>query len=229
MAIKHDRHVVACSYWQPRGATGKKSIHCAGHIHCLVMEMDMYYWMDWMDYVARNFGATSIAPKFFRSPQHQYGKFPSTTPKAPHANAMSSFENRNILLTFLAGWITYFSFLTNCSDDFADTFATFCHFVRLFGLFGHFEIFGVVVPTHLRTASGTISMQPSICIEYALKISAQSSNCAGRALKISTQRQICAGHVVFKSAYFFQSGLEGGGGDFLIPGAAGLRHASNII
>ena len=66
------------------------------------------------DPLRQNFGTMAIAPKIFRSAQHQYRKFPSTMPNAvsdSHTDVLNSFENQNILLTFFAGWITFWPLL----------------------------------------------------------------------------------------------------------------------
>ena len=60
-----------------------------------------------------------------------------------------------------------------------------------------------------QTITTKLSVQPSICAEYALKFWAQSSICAERTLKLLAQRQICAQHVD-ESMYFFQSGFRVG-------------------
>ena len=86
------------------------------------------------DPLRRDFDATAIAPKNFRSPQHDHRKFPSNSQVPSHAYALNSFQNQNILLTSSSRWDNFLTFLINFSKDFVDILCQLLSFCSPFWL-----------------------------------------------------------------------------------------------
>ena len=160
--------------------TGKKSIHCAG---CINSSIVLKFWHN--GNCAKKFSGHHSTSMVNFHPPHQ---------KPSHADALNSFENWNILLTFFS-WLDNFFYLSY------KLFWWFCCFLPTFVilftylLFCHFvDLTEPEVPICTQQAA-KFSAQPSICAERALKFSAQFSICTERTLKILAKRQIFAKYV----------------------------------